>query len=74
MVGLDSACNSMAFIFHVAFDLGGITCEGSTYSLLVSQLPRGVTNLNVVGLFVLLDFGFFYCTVAYGFELRGLEC
>ena len=51
--GLDSACKGTTLLFRVVLDFGGI-CLWGLLSLSASQLPNGVTNLNVVGLFVIL--------------------
>ena len=52
VIGLEFAYEGTTLMFRVALDLRGIACKGfRPLSLSFSQLPSGVTNLNVVGLF-----------------------
>ena len=56
VVGLDFACEGTVLMFHVILDLGGICLRG-LLSQSAFQLPSGVTNLNVVGLFCNVGLG-----------------
>ena len=53
-VGLDSASEGTTLMFRVVLDFEGIYLQGFL-SLSASQLPSGVSDLNVVGLFVMLS-------------------
>ena len=59
VVGLDSAYEGTMLMFCIVLDFGGIDREGlCVLSLSVSQLPSGVTNSNVVGLFCNFRLGY----------------
>ena len=74
VVGLDLTCEGTALMFRVVLDFRGITREGFyLLSQSVSQLPSGVANLNVVGLFVILGWTTSYYTEAQVFWIRELE-
>ena len=59
IVGQDSACEGTTLMFRVVLDLGGI-CLWGLLSLSASQLPSGVANLNIVGLFAMLGWAASY--------------
>ena len=42
VVGLDSTCEGMVLMFHIAFDLEGITCEG--FCLLALFFPNSLVE------------------------------